>query len=42
MIYPTVLGAGHRLFPAGVKSSLSLAQCQQLGDGIVLTRYTVV
>jgi dihydrofolate reductase len=42
MVYPTLLGAGKRLFPDGAKSRLSLAQCQQLGGGIVLTRYTAV
>jgi dihydrofolate reductase len=42
MVYPTLLGAGKRLFPDGVKASLSLAECRQLGDGIVLTRYTAV
>jgi dihydrofolate reductase len=42
MIYPTLLGAGTRLFPDGSKSQLSLAECQQLGGGIVLTRYTAV
>jgi dihydrofolate reductase len=40
MIYPTILGAGKRLFPDGAKSRLSLAECKQLGGGIVLTRYT--
>jgi dihydrofolate reductase len=40
MVYPTLLGAGKRLFPDGVKSQLSLAECQQLGGGIVLMRYT--
>jgi dihydrofolate reductase len=42
MVYPTLLGAGKRLFPEGAKSLLSLAQCQQLGNGIVLTRYMAV
>ena len=42
MVYPTVLGAGKRLFPDGAKSQLSLAECQQLGGGIVLTRYTAI
>jgi dihydrofolate reductase len=42
MIYPTLLGAGKRLFPDGAKSQLSLAECRQLGGGIVLTRYTSV
>jgi dihydrofolate reductase len=40
MVYPTLLGAGKRLFPDGMKAPLALAECQQLGGGIVLTRYT--
>lgn len=40
MIYPTLLGAGKRLFPDGAKSLLSLAECRQFGGGIVLLRYT--
>lgn len=40
MVYPTVVGAGKRLFPDGTKSQLRLAECKQLGGGIVLTRYT--
>lgn len=40
MVYPTVVGAGKRLFPDGAKSQLRLAECKQLGGGIVLTRYT--
>jgi dihydrofolate reductase len=39
MIYPTVLGAGKRLFPAGTQFALSLAECKQFGDGLVLMRY---
>jgi hypothetical protein len=39
LIYPTLLGAGKRLFPDAMKSLLALAECQQLGGGIVLTRY---
>jgi dihydrofolate reductase len=39
MIYPTVLGAGKRLFPDGTQFALSLAECRQFGDGIVLMRY---
>jgi dihydrofolate reductase len=42
MVYPTLLGAGKRLFPEGAKSLLSLVECQQLGGGIVLTRYMAV
>jgi dihydrofolate reductase len=41
MIYPTILGAGKRLFPDGARSKLALAESKQLGDGIVLVRYTV-
>jgi dihydrofolate reductase len=40
MIYPTILGAGKRLYPDGAKSMLSLVECKQLGGGIVLVRYT--
>ena len=40
MIYPTILGAGKRLFPDGARSRLSLAECKQFGGGIVLLRYT--
>jgi dihydrofolate reductase len=40
MVYPTILGAGKRLYPAGVASRLQLAECRQFGGGIVLLRYT--
>jgi dihydrofolate reductase len=40
MVYPTILGAGKRLYPEGARSKLQLAECKQLGDGIVLLRYT--
>ena len=40
MVYPTVLGRGTRLFPDGVASGLTLAECKQLGSGIVLLRYS--
>jgi dihydrofolate reductase len=40
MVYPTILGAGKRLYPEGARSQLQLAECKQLGDGIVLLRYT--
>lgn len=40
MVYPTVLGAGKRLFPDGMKSRLALVECRQLGGDIVLMRYT--
>jgi dihydrofolate reductase len=39
MIYPTILGAGKRLYPEGAKSTLTLAENRQLGGGIVLLRY---
>jgi dihydrofolate reductase len=40
MIYPTILGAGKRLYPNGAASKLQLAECKQLGGDIVLLRYT--
>ncbi len=40
MIYPTILGAGKRLYPDGTACPLQLAECKQLGDGIVLLCYT--
>jgi dihydrofolate reductase len=40
MVYPTILGAGKRLYQNGTSSPLQLAECKQLGDGIVLLRYT--
>jgi dihydrofolate reductase len=40
MVYPTVLGRGTRLFPDGVASRLTLAECKQFSSGIVLLRYT--
>ena len=39
MIFPTVLGRGTRLFPAGPASRLNLTECKQFGSGIVLLRY---
>jgi dihydrofolate reductase len=42
MVYPTLLGAGKRLYPESAKSRLTLAECQELGDGIFLTRYNSV
>ena len=42
MVYPTILGAGKRLYPDGVASKLQLAECKQFGGGIVLLRYTAV
>jgi dihydrofolate reductase len=40
MVYPTILGAGKRLYGDGTASQLRLAECRQLGGGIVLLRYT--
>ena len=39
MVYPTILGAGKRLYPDGAKSRLALLENRQLGGGIVLLRY---
>ncbi|HEX3809192.1 MAG TPA: dihydrofolate reductase family protein [Rhizomicrobium sp.] len=39
MIYPTILGAGKRLYPDGARAKLSLVENRQFGDGIVLLRY---
>jgi dihydrofolate reductase len=39
MIYPTILGAGKRLYLDGAKSKMSLVECKRLGGGIVLLRY---
>ena len=39
MIYPTILGAGKRLYPDGAKSTLVLVESRQFGGGIVLLRY---
>ena len=39
MVYPTILGAGKRLYPDGTKSTLALVESRQFGDGIVLLRY---
>lgn len=40
MVYPTILGAGKRLYPDGAACQLQLAESRQFGDGIVLLRYT--
>src|SRR5260370_5953739 len=40
MVYPTILGAGKRLYSDGAASQLQLAECKQFGGGIVLLRYT--
>ncbi len=39
MVYPTILGAGKRLYLNGVAAVLRLAECRQFGGGIVLLRY---
>ncbi len=39
MVYPTILGVGKRLYPAGAKSILALMESRQFGGGIVLLRY---
>ncbi|OEO29048.1 hypothetical protein VW23_027230 [Devosia insulae DS-56] len=39
LIYPTVLGRGTRLFPAGYASRLELGDLQQLGSGMVHAVY---
>jgi dihydrofolate reductase len=41
MVYPIVLGRGKRLFPDGIGSAMSLAECRTFNDGIVLLRYVV-
>lgn len=42
MIFPTILGAGKRLYPDRVASRMQLAECRQFGDEIVLLRYLAV
>lgn len=39
MVYPVALGAGGRLFAAGVRSDLALVESRSLGDGIQWLRY---
>jgi dihydrofolate reductase len=39
MVYPTILGAGKRLYPNGFKTQLSLVESRQFGGSIVLLRY---
>ncbi|MFC0009217.1 dihydrofolate reductase family protein [Devosia nitrariae] len=39
LIYPTVLGRGTRLFPAGYASAFELADLRRLGSGIVHAEY---
>ena len=41
MVYPIVLGHGKRLFPQGTQSVMSLAECRNFNDGIVLMRYVI-
>lgn len=40
MVYPVILGAGKRLYPDGIRSTLTLVESKQFGGGIVLLRYT--
>jgi dihydrofolate reductase len=40
MIYPTVLGRGTRLFPAGYASAFNLIDLRRLGCGIVHAEYS--
>jgi dihydrofolate reductase len=39
MIYPTVLGRGTRLFPAGYASVFDLKDLKRLGSGVVHAEY---
>jgi dihydrofolate reductase len=39
LIYPTVLGRGTRLFPAGYAATFEFADLKRLGSGIVHTEY---
>jgi dihydrofolate reductase len=39
MVYPTILGAGKRLYPDGGKTQLALTESRQFGGGIMLLRY---
>ncbi len=39
LIYPTVLGRGSRLFPAGYASRFELADLKRLGSGIIHAEY---
>ena len=38
-LHPVVLGAGRRLFPAGVAVPLQLVETRPFDNGVVLTRY---
>ena len=42
MVYPTILGAGKRLYAQGAKCALTLVENRQFGGGIVLLRYRSV
>ncbi|MCL4255396.1 MAG: dihydrofolate reductase family protein, partial [Anaerolineae bacterium] len=39
LIYPVVLGAGQKLFMDGVKATLKLVECRDMGSGVVALRY---
>ena len=40
MVFPVLLGAGKRLFPAGEKkTTLKLAEAKTVGDGVAILRY---
>ena len=39
MVYPTILGRGRRLFPAGGAAALALEEGIELGSGIMFLRY---
>ncbi len=39
LVYPVVVGGGKRLFQNGIKASLKLAECRQIGSGVILHVY---
>jgi dihydrofolate reductase len=39
MVFPVVLGSGKRLFDAGSKKRLRLAESRAVGDGVLILRY---
>ena len=39
LIYPVVLGEGQKLFMDGVKATLKLVECRDMGSGVVALRY---
>ena len=40
MVFPVLLGAGKRLFPAGeAKRPLKLSEAKTVGDGVAILRY---